>query len=116
VSYAAAGGGVGPHFDSYDVFLLQGPGRRRWSIGRQREPELDPKAPLRVLRNFRAEKEWLLERETCSTCLRVGRHDGVALEPCFTYSIGSGRRPIRKSPGNFSLFLQDRVRVRRYLR
>jgi len=38
VSYAAAGGGVGPHFDSYDVFLLQGPGQRRWRVGRPREP------------------------------------------------------------------------------
>src|SRR6266513_2377077 len=61
VSYAAAGGGVGPHFDSYDVFLLQGPGRRRWSVGKQRDPELDAKAPLRILANFRPQEEWLLE-------------------------------------------------------
>jgi 50S ribosomal protein L16 3-hydroxylase len=61
VSYAVRGGGVGPHFDSYDVFLLQGPGRRRWSVGRQRDRQLDPKAPLKILRNFRPEKEWLLE-------------------------------------------------------
>src|SRR5256885_11253874 len=44
VSYAAAGGGVGPHFDSYDVFLLQGPGQRRWRVGRPREPRLDRKS------------------------------------------------------------------------
>jgi 50S ribosomal protein L16 3-hydroxylase len=67
VSYAAPGGGVGPHVDSYDVFLLQGPGRRLWTVG--------------------------------STVYRTGpgdllylppgvEHDGVALEPCYTYSIG----------------------------
>ena len=46
VSYAAAGGGVGPHFDSYDVFLLQGPGRRRWGIGKRYDPEFEPAVPL----------------------------------------------------------------------
>jgi len=67
VSYAAPGGGVGPHVDHYDVFLLQGPGRRAWRVENKR---------------FVAEKGDLLY-------LPPGvRHDGVALEPCFTYSIG----------------------------
>src|SRR5262245_41007250 len=61
VSYAATRGGVGPHFDSYDVFLLQGPGRRRWSIGRVQDSELEPGAPLKILRRFEPENEWLLE-------------------------------------------------------
>jgi 50S ribosomal protein L16 3-hydroxylase len=67
VSYATPGGGVGPHIDSYDVFLIQGSGRRRWRIGR---------------RIFVAEPGDLIY-------VPPGlRHDGVALEPCFTYSIG----------------------------
>jgi len=67
VSYATAGGGVGPHVDSYDVFLVQGAGRRRWTVGR---------------RTFIAAPGDLIY-------LPPGReHDGVALEPCFTYSIG----------------------------
>ncbi len=109
VSYAAAGGGVGPHFDSYDVFLLQGPGRRRWSVGKQREPELDPKAPLRVLRNFRAEKEWLLEPGDMLYLPPGWAHDGVALEPCFTYSIGFRAPSDQEVAREFLAFLQDRV-------
>jgi 50S ribosomal protein L16 3-hydroxylase len=67
VSYATAGGGVGPHVDSYDVFLIQGPGRRRWTVGRK----------------------VFLARPGDLLYLPPGlEHDGVALEPCFTYSVG----------------------------
>ena len=52
VSYAAPGGGVGPHFDSYDVFLLQGFGRRRWRYGPQDDLELKPGLPVKILRRF----------------------------------------------------------------
>jgi len=51
-SYAAPGGGVGPHYDSYDVFLLQGYGRRRWRYGRQQHLALRPGAPVNVLARF----------------------------------------------------------------
>src|SRR5258708_36558366 len=88
VSYAVPGGGVGPHFDSYDVFLLQGAGRRRWSVGRQRDRQLDPKAPLKILRNFRPEKQWLLEPGAMPYLPPGWAHKGVALEPGFTYAIG----------------------------
>ena len=50
VSYAPKDGGVGPHFDSYDVFLLQGSGRRRWQISEQADKTLIANAPLRILR------------------------------------------------------------------
>src|SRR5439155_8345072 len=60
VSYDAPGGGVGPHCDSYDVFLLQGKGRRRWRIGRQRDLALKPRMPLKILARFRPEQEWVL--------------------------------------------------------
>src|SRR5204863_2705398 len=52
VSFAAPGGGVGPHIDSYDVFLLQGCGRRRWRYGRQHDVALRPRLPLRILKRF----------------------------------------------------------------
>jgi 50S ribosomal protein L16 3-hydroxylase len=72
VSYATPGGGVGPHVDSYDVFLLQGPGRRRWKVwlsgNRTREYVLGPGDMLYLPPGL--------------------KHDGVALDPCFTYSIG----------------------------
>jgi 50S ribosomal protein L16 3-hydroxylase len=73
VSFAAPGGGVGPHVDSYDVFLLQGPGRRRWRI---REPK-------------GGSPQTYVAKAGDLLYLPPGwRHDGVALEPCFTYSIG----------------------------
>ncbi|HEX6690828.1 MAG TPA: cupin domain-containing protein [Burkholderiales bacterium] len=72
VSYAETGGGVGPHVDSYDVFLLQGPGRRRW----------------RVWLSNNKIKEYVLAAGDMLYLPPGVKHDGVALEPCFTYSIG----------------------------
>src|SRR5256714_6365129 len=109
VSYAAAGGGVGPHFDSYDVVLLQGPGQRRWRGGRPRAPQLDPKAPLRILTNFRPENEWLLEPGDMLYLPPGWAHDGVALEPSFTYSIGFRASSDREVAREFLAFLQDHV-------
>ena len=109
VSYAVAGGGVGPHFDSYDVFLLQGPGRRRWGVSGRYDPQLVPDAPLRILRRFAPENEWLLEAGDMLYLPPRWAHDGVALEPCFTYSIGF-RAPTRgEIAREFLGFLQDRV-------
>ena len=61
VSYASDGGTVGPHDDLYDVFLLRGPGRRRWQISTQADRTLDPDAAIKVLKSFVPEEEWLLE-------------------------------------------------------
>lgn len=108
VSYAVTGGGVGPHFDSYDVFLLQGPGRRRWSISSQRDKELDPGAPLKILRNFRPQEEWLLESGDMLYLPPGWAHDGVALEPCFTYSIGFRAPSHEEITREFLAFLQER--------
>src|SRR5512134_705390 len=88
VSFAPDGGGVGPHFDSYDVFLLQGPGRRRWRISAQENRELVPNAPLRILRRFRPEQEWVLEPGDMLYLPPRYAHDGVAVGDCMTYSIG----------------------------
>jgi len=88
VSYAAPGGGVGPHFDSYDVFLVQGPGRRLWRLERARRFATLSGAPLRLIADFRAEEELLLESGDLLYLPPGWGHDGIALEPCFTYSIG----------------------------
>ena len=88
VSYAARGGGVGPHFDSYDVFLVQGTGRRRWRLARRRPFALVPDAPLKLIAGFRAETEILLEPGDLLYLPPGWGHDGIALDPCFTYSIG----------------------------
>jgi len=110
-SYAADGGGVGPHFDSYDVFLLQGRGRRRWRVSRQRDLELDPRAPLRILRDFRAEHEWVLEPGDMLYLPPGVAHEGTALGPCLTYSIGFRSPAARELGVEFLAFLQDRIEL-----
>ncbi|MYN13339.1 cupin domain-containing protein [Pusillimonas sp. TS35] len=88
VSIAGPGGGVGPHFDSYDVFLLQAHGRRRWRISRQRDLTLEPGLPLKILRHFEAEEEYVLEPGDMLYLPPHVAHDGVALDECMTISIG----------------------------
>ncbi|MCU0950126.1 MAG: cupin domain-containing protein [Burkholderiaceae bacterium] len=89
VSYASDGGGVGPHVDSYDVFLLQAQGRRRWRISRQRDLALLPGLPLKILADFRAEAEWVLEPGDLLYLPPGVAHEGTALGPdCITCSIG----------------------------
>ena len=89
VSYASDGGGVGPHFDSYDVFLLQIQGRRRWRIGRLRRPELQPDVPLKILQRFEPEEEFVLEPGDMLYLPPRWAHDGEAVGgDCMTCSIG----------------------------
>jgi 50S ribosomal protein L16 3-hydroxylase len=109
VSYASAGGGVGPHCDSYDVFLLQGLGRRRWGVSRQRDLALLPDLPLKILRRFRPQHEWVLDAGDLLYLPPQVAHDGVALEACMTYSVGF-RAPVWSELGEQLLaYLQDRV-------
>jgi len=88
ISYASDGGGVGPHFDSYDVFLLQAHGRRRWRIGRQKDFTLREGIPLKVLEHFVPEEEFVLEPGDMLYLPPRWAHDGVAEGECMTYSIG----------------------------
>jgi len=88
ISYASDGGGVGPHIDSYDVFLLQIAGRRRWRIGRVARPRLRDDVPLKMLAGFRATAEWLLEPGDMLYLPPGWGHDGVAVGACLTASIG----------------------------
>lgn len=97
VSYAADGGGVGPHFDQYDVFLVQGAGRRRWRIGAPvgEDAALLPHDDLRLLAAFEATEEWVLEPGDILYVPPGVPHDGVAVgDDCMTYSIGF-RAPSR---------------------
>ncbi|MEO7108214.1 MAG: cupin domain-containing protein [Rhodoferax sp.] len=94
VSYASDGGGVGPHFDSYDVFLLQAHGQRRWRIGRQKDLSLQPDMPLKILANFEPEMEFVLDAGDMLYLPPRYAHDGVGVGECMTYSIGF-RAPSR---------------------
>ena len=88
VSYATDQGGVGPHFDSYDVFLLQVHGQRRWRIGRLKQADLLPNMPLKILANFEAEQEWVLDPGDMLYLPPRWAHDGIAEGECMTCSIG----------------------------
>ncbi|MEJ8822391.1 cupin domain-containing protein [Variovorax humicola] len=89
VSYASDQGGVGPHFDSYDVFLLQASGRRRWSIGRQRDLTLQKNVPLKILEHFEPEQTFVLDPGDMLYLPPRYAHDGVAVGgDCMTCSIG----------------------------
>ena len=97
VSWATAGGGVGPHFDSYDVFLLQASGRRRWKISQQKDLTLQNGVPLKILQNFVPEQEFVLEAGDMLYLPPRYAHDGIAEtcigpdgkdQDCMTYSIG----------------------------
>ncbi len=97
VSFATPGGGVGAHFDSYDVFLLQASGSRRWKISKQKDLTLQPDKPLKILQNFEPEDEFVLHAGDMLYLPPRYAHDGVAeaavdangkAVDCMTYSIG----------------------------
>ncbi len=97
VSYATDGGGVGPHFDQYDVFLIQGLGRRRWQVGARCDAAtvLLPHDDLRLLANFEAADEWILGPGDILYVPPRFAHNGVAVgDDCMTYSVGF-RAPSR---------------------
>lgn len=107
ISYATDGGGVGPHFDSYDVFLLQAHGTRRWRISAQQDQTLADGLPLKILKNFKAEQEWDLVPGDMLYLPPGYAHDGVALGECMTYSIGFRAPTHREILQNFLYFLAE---------
>lgn len=89
ISWASQGGGVGPHYDSYDVFLLQASGQRRWRIGRQKDLSLQPDVPLKILSHFEPEEEFVLNPGDMLYLPPKWAHDGIAeTADCMTYSVG----------------------------
>ena len=109
VSYAAPGGGVGPHFDSYDVFLLQGFGRRRWRYGRQDSHALKPGLPLKILRRFVPAHDEVLAPGDMLYLPPQYAHDGVAIDACTTYSIGFRAPGATELAAAFLDFLRDEL-------
>jgi 50S ribosomal protein L16 3-hydroxylase len=110
VSLAADGGGVGPHFDQYDVFLIQGLGKRRWQIGQACDANtpLFPHEDLRLLADFKASDEWILEPGDILYVPPGVAHNGIAVgDDCMTYSVGF-RAPSRgELIGNYADDLLD---------
>ena len=90
ISFAAPGGGVGPHFDNYDVFLLQAHGHRRWQIGQMCDADspLLPHADLKILAEFEPTDEWVLAPGDMLYLPPCLAHCGTAEDDCMTYSVG----------------------------
>ena len=111
VSYAPAGGGVGPHFDSYDVFLLQGPGQRRWSVSRQHDMTLVEGAPLKLLKRFLPDGQCLVSSGDMLYLPPACAHEGVAVGACFTYSIGFRAPSHQELISQFLIHLEDKAQA-----
>jgi 50S ribosomal protein L16 3-hydroxylase len=111
VSYAPEGGGVGPHFDIYDVFLVQGLGHRRWQISTQKDRTLIEGAPLRLLQNFKVEQEWVMEAGDMLYLPPHCGHNGIAEDDCMTYSIGFRTPWYQELAEQFLVYLQDRIEI-----
>lgn len=101
ISYAVKGGSVGAHIDQYDVFLLQGMGRRSWQIDNRDNPPTDFRddVPLKLLQSFSPSHEWLLETGDVLYLPPKVPHYGVALDKCMTISLGM------RAPSNSELIL-----------
>jgi 50S ribosomal protein L16 3-hydroxylase len=95
ISFATDRGGVGAHVDAYDVFLVQGHGRRRWRVAPPGNTTLIANAPLKLLAHFEPTKTWILEPGDLLYLPAGWGHEGVALGDCMTLSVGF-RAPSRQ--------------------
>ena len=111
VSVAPPGGGVGPHFDSYDVFLLQASGKRRWRLSAQRDLRLRPGTPLKILKRFVPEESVDVEPGDLLYLPPQYAHDGIARSDCITCSIGFRAPSVQEICQGFLAWLQDHVEL-----
>jgi 50S ribosomal protein L16 3-hydroxylase len=111
VSLANDGGSVGPHFDSYDVFLLQGEGKRRWQISTQKDLSAKADVPLKILAKFKPEQEWVLETGDMLYLPPHVAHYGVAVGECMTWSVGFRAPDKQELSAAFLDFLRDELAV-----
>lgn len=109
VSFAPDGGGVGPHVDSYDVFLLQGTGKRLWHVSTQQDLSLVEDAPLKLLKNFVTEQSYILEAGDMLYLPPQVAHWGIAIGNCMTYSIGFRAPKTQELATEFLSFIQDKL-------
>ncbi|MDE3073357.1 MAG: cupin domain-containing protein [Pseudomonadota bacterium] len=112
VSYAEPGGGVGPHVDQYDVFLLQGLGQRHWAISDDPHAPKDfrPDVELKQLARFEPTHEWLLDAGDMLYLPPDIAHDGVAFGgPCMTFSIGMRAPSQAELTGDLADYLAERL-------
>ncbi len=109
ISYAPPGGGVGPHIDSYDVFLVQTQGCRHWEFSAQRKIVLRENLPLRILENFQPTRHWDAHPGDVAYLPPRYAHHGVAVDECITCSVGFRAPSARELFDAFFDHLRDRA-------
>ena len=111
VSFATPGGGVGPHFDNYDVFLVQGQGARRWKIGQRcgNDSPLAPSTNLSLLTNFNTTEEFLLEEGDALYIPPKFSHWGESVNDSICYSVGFRAPSMIDMLQGFTDFLAEGV-------
>ena len=116
ISYAPKGSGIGAHVDSYDVFLLQGAGKRKWQISSQKDLNLQEDAPLKLLKDFVAEQEWVLSAGDMLYLPPHIAHCGTSeSDDCMTYSIGFRAPSYAELAHEFLSYLQDNLAANKNL-
>ena len=110
VSFATKKGSVGPHFDSYDVFLFQAKGEREWKISEQKKFSLDKKSAIKIITNFKVKNTWVLKPGDLLYLPPNVGHWGVSQsDDCLTYSIGFRAPGIFEIQSKFLDFIQDNL-------
>jgi len=116
ISYASEHGGVGPHFDNYDVFLIQGMGRRRWRLGQSCDGNTPLKegSPLRIIEDFKTTQDFVLEQGDVLYVPPGVAHWGEAVSKSLCYSLGFRAPSEGEMLEGFSDFLISRAGESRY--
>jgi len=110
ISYATKKGSVGPHFDSYDVFLFQAQGIREWKISDQKKFTLDKKLSLKIITNFKSKNSWVLKPGDMLYLPPNIGHWGISQsDDCLTYSIGFRAPATFEIQSKFLDFIQDHL-------
>jgi len=110
VSFATKKGSVGPHFDSYDVFLFQAKGEREWKISEQKKFSLDKKSAIKIITNFKVKNTWVLKPGDLLYLPPNVGHWGVSQsDDCLTYSIGFRAPGTSEIQSKFLDFIQDNL-------
>jgi len=110
VSFATKKGSVGPHFDSYDVFLFQAKGEREWKISEQKKFSLDKKSAIKIITNFKVKNTWILKPGDLLYLPPNVGHWGVSQsDDCLTYSIGFRASGTFEIQSKFLDFIQDNL-------
>jgi len=110
ISYATKKGSVGPHFDSYDVFLFQAQGIREWKISDQKKFTLDKKSSIKIITNFKSKNSWVLKPGDMLYLPPNMGHWGISQsDDCLTYSIGFRAPATFEIQSKFLDFIQDHL-------